>query len=99
MKYYLFLTLGALLTLAACTYTMKIQDGAMAYERKQYAVAVPMLKREYNKAKSRVDKGRLAYRLGQSYEALNKSEDASNGTARPMTTDSDRMPCANMPWP
>lgn len=56
---------------AACTYTIKIQDGATALDRKQYAVAVDMLKKEYNKTDSRVEKGRVAYRLGQAYDGLN----------------------------
>lgn len=48
----------------------------MALDRKQYAVAVEMLKKEYNKAKSRVERGRIAYRLGQAYEGLNQGADA-----------------------
>jgi outer membrane protein OmpA-like peptidoglycan-associated protein len=62
--------------LSACTYTQKIRDGKMAYEYKQYAVAVDMLKKEYDKAKTRVERGQLAYYLGKSYEALNKSEES-----------------------
>lgn len=61
-------------TLLSCNYTMKVRDGRMAYEVKQYAVAVDMLQKEYNKAKSRVEKGRLAYLLGLSYKELNQSD-------------------------
>lgn len=62
------------LTVAACTYTQRIRDGRTAYERKQYAVATKMLEKEYKKAKSRVEKGKLAYLLGESYKAINKSD-------------------------
>lgn len=57
---------------------MKIQDGAMAVDRKQYAVAVPMLKKEFDKAKTRIEKGKIAYLLGQSFNGLNQGSDAIN---------------------
>lgn len=66
----------AALLIVGCTYTIKVQDGATALDRKQYAVAVNMLKKEYNKADSRVEKGRVAYRLGQAYEGLNEGAEA-----------------------
>lgn len=62
--------------LAACTYTMKIQDGEMAVERKQFAVAVEMLKKEYRKADTRIEKGKIAYLLGTAYDGLNQGADA-----------------------
>lgn len=52
------------LTAMACTYTLKIKDGRTAHDRKQYAVAIPMLEREIPKAKTRREKGQLAYLLG-----------------------------------
>ena len=64
------------LLLAACTYTMKIQDGEMAVDRKQYAVAVDMLKKEYKKADTRIEKGKIAYLLGTAYDGLNQGPDA-----------------------
>ena len=51
--------------LSACTYTAKITDGATAVDRKQYDVAVPMLQREYKKAKTRRAKGEIAMNLGK----------------------------------
>lgn len=60
--------------IVACTYTQKIRDGRTAHDRKQYAVAVKFLKKEYDKAKSRIEKGRLAYLLADSYQALNQSD-------------------------
>lgn len=75
MKHFSILFL-ILFVLGACTYTMKIQDGTMAVDRKQYAVAVPMLKKEFDKAKTRVEKGKIAYLLGLSYNGLNQGSDA-----------------------
>lgn len=62
----------------ACTYTQKVKDGDFAYDRKQYAVAVDLLQSEYKKAKSRLEKGKKAYLLGESYNALNKPASASD---------------------
>ena len=59
---------------AACSYTQKIRDGRSAYDSKQYAVAVKFLNKEYKKAKSRIEKGKIAYLLADSYNELNKSE-------------------------
>ncbi len=66
-----------LLTLfTACTYTAKITDGATAVDRKQYDVAVPMLQREYKKAKSRKEKGEIAMNLGLSLRETGQDEQA-----------------------
>ncbi|HKK80247.1 MAG TPA: hypothetical protein VJ933_11490, partial [Phaeodactylibacter sp.] len=62
------------LLLAQCTYTEKVRDGQTAIEVKQYAVAVDLLQEEYEKSKSRVEKGKIAYRLGSAYKELNQSE-------------------------
>ncbi len=73
------LTLLTILTLALitnCTYVQKIKDGSTAFDRKQYAVAIPMLKKEYNKSKSRVEKGKLAYMIGESYRNTSQLADA-----------------------
>ena len=45
----------------------------MAFDRKQYAVAIPMLKKEYTKSKSRIQKGKLAMMIGESYRHTNQS--------------------------
>ena len=60
--------------LFACTYTIKIKDGPTAYDRKQYAVAAPMLEKEFNKAKTRTEKGQLAYELAESYRQTGQDE-------------------------
>ena len=48
------LTLLALLIglTAACTYTMKVRDGRTAVDVKQYAVAVDLLQKEYDKVRA-----------------------------------------------
>lgn len=72
--------LWSLLTLlvfvSACTYTAKITDGATAVDRKQYSVAVPMLEREYKKAKTRKDKGEVAFNLARAYVETGRDEQA-----------------------
>ncbi|HOY04242.1 MAG TPA: OmpA family protein [Saprospiraceae bacterium] len=65
-----------LLLLSACTYTLKIKDGKTAYERKQYAVATPMLEKEFSRAKTRNEKGQIAYLLGESYRHTGRDEKA-----------------------
>lgn len=64
------------LIFSACTYVQKIKDGPTAYDRKQFSVAIPMLKAEHKKAKSRIEKGKLAYMIADSYNNLNQNPDA-----------------------
>lgn len=63
-----------LLAFPGCDFTQKIRDGETAYERKQFAVAVKMLQKEYKKSKSRIERGQIAYLLADSYRRINKSE-------------------------
>lgn len=69
---------AAILIVSACNYTQKVKDGGFAYERKQYAVAVDLLKKEHQKAKSRVEKGKIAFLLAESYRQLGKPASASD---------------------
>lgn len=62
--------------LGSCTYTEKVRDGKTAIEVKQYAVALDLLQKEYEKSKSRVEKGRIAFRIGEAYKNMNQSEQA-----------------------
>ncbi len=55
---------------ASCTTTLPIKDGVTAYDRKQYRVAIPMLQRDFERAKSRTEKGQLAYRVAESYRNI-----------------------------
>lgn len=65
-----------LLTLAACSYTLTVKDGRTATERKQYATAIPMLEKEFVRAKTRTEKGQLAYLLADSYRRTGQDAQA-----------------------
>jgi outer membrane protein OmpA-like peptidoglycan-associated protein len=66
----------AILLWTACSYTLKVKDGRTAYDRKQFSTAIPMLEREYAKAKVRKDKGQLAFLLGDAYRRTGEDEKA-----------------------
>lgn len=72
-KYALLLLLGFL---SACNYTLSVKDGKTAWELKRYADAIPMLQKEYKKAESRSEKGRIAYRLGDAYQRSGRPDQA-----------------------
>ncbi len=74
-KYFLF-SLSLLFLVGSCTYVQKIKDGTTAFERKQYKRAIPMLKSEFKRAKSKVDQGKLAFLAGESYKLTNQSDEA-----------------------
>lgn len=52
----------------SCSYTKKIKSGEMAYELKQYSVAIEMLEEEYEDYTDSGRKGRIAFLLGKSFE-------------------------------
>ncbi len=66
------------LMVGSCTYTLKIRDGFMAHERKQYDTALPMLKNAYKKAKTRLEKGKIAYLIADAFKETNRMPDAIN---------------------
>ncbi|MCW5922303.1 MAG: OmpA family protein [Saprospiraceae bacterium] len=63
-----------LLLFAACNYTIKIKDGPTAFDRKQYAVAIPLLQKEFEKAKTRTEKGKIAFQLAESLRQTGQDE-------------------------
>jgi outer membrane protein OmpA-like peptidoglycan-associated protein len=67
------LLLILLLALPLLASAQKIRDGRLAFERKQYAVAAQLLEREFNKEKSRVEKGKLAFLIAESYRRMHQS--------------------------
>jgi len=78
-SYRLCCQLAALLLIlgsTACAYTLKIKDGKTAHERKQYATAIPLLEKEYTRAKTRKEKGQAAYLMGDSYQRMGKDASA-----------------------
>jgi peptidoglycan-associated lipoprotein len=78
MKRILYITLAfTLLYTLGCTYTIKIKDGKTAFDRKQYAVATNLLQKEYGKAKTKSEKGKLAFQLAESYRQLHNDSKAA----------------------
>lgn len=63
-----------LLLASACSYTLKIKDGRTAYDRKQFSTAIPLLEKEFSKAKTRKEKGQLAFLLGDAYRRVGQDE-------------------------
>ena len=59
-----------------CTYTIKVKDGQTAHELKQYSVAIPMLKKDFEREKTRSGKGPIAYRIADSYDHLSMPDEA-----------------------
>ena len=55
----------------------KVRDGETAWARKQYSVAIPMLQKEYEKAKTRAEKGKIAFKIGESCRILAREEQAA----------------------
>ncbi len=82
-KIYLVFSLILLFTLSFCSYPEKIKDGRTAFERKQFAKAIPMLEADFKKAKTSVEKGKIAFQLGESHARINDREGAEKwyGTA------------------
>ena len=70
------LFIALLLSVAACTYVQKVQDGETAYDRKQYAVAIDLLKKEFKRAKARTEKGEIAYKIARSYTEMHQDGNA-----------------------
>jgi peptidoglycan-associated lipoprotein len=60
----------------ACSYTEKVRDGRTAFDRKQYKVALPMLEKEFNRAKTKKEKGILAFEIGESYQKTGQNQSA-----------------------
>ncbi|MEM9548817.1 MAG: OmpA family protein [Bacteroidota bacterium] len=67
---------------AGCSFGKKIKTGEMAYERKQYAVAVEMLAKEYEKSDNSRLRARHAYLMGMCYTYLEENRLAINWLER-----------------
>ncbi len=59
-------------------YGQKIKDGNTAFERKQYHTAIPLLSKAYEKAPTRLEKGKIAFKLAESYRILTRDEQAAD---------------------
>jgi peptidoglycan-associated lipoprotein len=71
-----FTLIAALLLLTGCNYTLAVKDGQTAFQIKRYAEAVPMLEKDFGKAKSRSEKGRIAYQIAEALR-LSGNDDAA----------------------
>ncbi len=60
-----------------CSYTEKIRDGKTAFERKRYYQAAEMLQNEYNAARGSIERGNIAYLIGESYLKFNNLTEAT----------------------
>lgn len=76
LRFSSFSLLFAVLALGACNYTQKVTDGPTAVSLKRYHEAVPLLTKEFNKEKSRVEQGKIAFLLGESYNQQHLPADA-----------------------
>ena len=68
---------SCVLAINACTYQERITDGKTAYARRQYAQAIPMLKKDLDKAKEMKNKAEAAYLLGVSHRKMHDYENAA----------------------
>jgi peptidoglycan-associated lipoprotein len=73
VKYLVLMSALSVLWLHSCSYTQKIQDGRTAFDRMQFSVAVKLLDKEYAKSKSRIEKGKIAFLMAESFKRLNQS--------------------------
>lgn len=53
----------------SCSVQPVIKDGKTAFNRKQYKIASELLEKEFSKTDSRVQKGKIAWLIGQSYKS------------------------------
>jgi len=60
----------------SCTYVQKVSDGPTAYDRKQYDVAVPMLKKEFKREKQRTEKGKIAFYIAESLKKTGQESES-----------------------
>ena len=72
----------ASLAAASCVSTGKLKDGETAYRLGKYSVAVDMLREEFEGNRNPVTRSKLAYRIGQSYDALNQARQSGDWFAK-----------------
>jgi peptidoglycan-associated lipoprotein len=70
IKIILFAAFASFCLAYGCVYTIKIKDGRTAHERHQFSTAIPLLKKEYDRAKTRKDKGQLAFLAADAYTRM-----------------------------
>jgi peptidoglycan-associated lipoprotein len=73
----IFLLICSFSMIYGCTYTLKVKDGKTAYDLKQYAVATTFLQKEFAKAKTKGEKGKIAFQLGESFRQMHSDAKAA----------------------
>jgi peptidoglycan-associated lipoprotein len=68
--------LTSIILFSACSYTLKIKEGQIAYQKKYYPLAIELLQKEFNKSKLKQEKGKKAFLIGESYNAIESLENA-----------------------
>jgi outer membrane protein OmpA-like peptidoglycan-associated protein/tetratricopeptide (TPR) repeat protein len=74
-KFFLYIIPAAILW-HSCGSTQKIKTGDQAFEQKSYAIAVTLYKSEFNTEQSPQMKAQKAFRIGESYRAMNNTKEA-----------------------
>lgn len=72
----LYCIITAVIVIGACNTTQKIKTGDQAFEQKSYAIAANLYKSEFNTEPVEQYKATKAFRIAESYRALNNTKDA-----------------------
>ena len=59
-----------------CNYTLKVKDSKTAFDLKQYSKAVTFGQKEFTNAKTKLEKGKIAFRIAESYRELHNDTKA-----------------------
>ena len=65
-----------LILVSACTYTQKIKDGDTAFERRHYPLAIQLLNKEIDSAKTRAEKAEKAFKIAESLRLMGRYNDS-----------------------
>ncbi len=80
-RFALLLAISSLM-LHSCVSTGKLRDGDTAFRLGKYQVAAEMLREEYNGNKNPATRSLQAYRIGLSYDAMNRPESSAQWFAK-----------------
>jgi tetratricopeptide (TPR) repeat protein len=70
--------LALLLGLSSCVSTGKLRDGDTAFRLGKYQIAAQMLSEEYADNRNPATRSAQAFRIGQSYDAMNRPRQAAD---------------------
>lgn len=78
MKQSIIAVLAIVLLIGSCRVEEKIVDGERAFERRQYANAITLLEKEYNKSKRSTERAKKAFLIGESFRIINQPESSKD---------------------